>query len=68
MPGPGDRPLGAAGFKERNPAASLGRLPRNRAGAPLEAQLRVIEGGNSRDLRQPLDEASQWGQRNVAIA
>ena len=34
----------------------------------LKPQLRVIEGGNSRDVRQPLDETSQQDQKNIAMA
>jgi len=34
----------------------------------LRPQLRVIEGGNSRDVRQPLDEASQQDHKNIATA
>jgi len=34
----------------------------------LKPQLRVIEGGNSRDVRQPLDESPQQDKKNIATA
>jgi len=34
----------------------------------LKPQLRVIEGGISRDVRQPLDEVSQQNPKNTATA